>query len=79
MGNAILDWAARRGSWWPAVAGLLVAFIAYALDHPGAAWAWALFAAGLAMTAIRPLGTGQRRRILIRQARRLLDDRRATP
>jgi hypothetical protein len=69
---AVTDWAERRGSWWPAIAGLLAAFIVYAIGT-GYWWAWALTAAGLAMTVIRPAGTSLRGYFLVtagRQARR---------
>jgi hypothetical protein len=68
---AVTDWAERRGSWWPAVAGLLAMLIIYAIGT-GAWWAWALTALGLAMTAIRPAGTSLRGYFLVTAGRQAL-------
>jgi hypothetical protein len=69
---AAAKWTGRRGDWWLAVAGLSIANIAYAVNHPGAIWGWAAFGAGLAMTAIRPVGTGLYRRAQIRECEAIL-------
>jgi hypothetical protein len=74
--NRVLNWADRRGRWWVVLAGVLIACIAWAFPDGG--WVlWLLTAAGLVMTAIRPFGTQQRRRVLIRQAWRRLNEVRA--
>ena len=75
---AIVDGAARHGgSWWPAVTGLLIMFVIYAVTA-GALWAWGLVVAGLVMAAIHPAGTMLRHHLsiaevwqIMRQAREL--------
>ena len=53
----VSDWAARHGgSWWPAISGVDLTLIPYAVVTD-ALWAWLLALAGIIMIAIHPAGT----------------------
>lgn len=69
--NRALDFTEQRGGWWPLLAGALVGgSLAYAVL--GFWIAWIPLGLGLVMFALRPAGTSARRRLLIRQARRMV-------
>lgn len=51
--RAVVNWADRKGWWWPLAGGMLTGVVPLAFtDRLG--WVWALFAAGVVMMTIRP-------------------------
>lgn len=72
----LLNWAETRGNWWPFLAGFFLAYV-FAAAATGFWPLWLVSAAGLGMTALRPVGVRLWHRRLIAQTRQLLDEARA--
>jgi hypothetical protein len=72
--NKILDRAERFPLHIPVAAATLGYGIG-SLIH-GYWYGWVFFGVGIIFTAIRPFGTGLRRRIMIRQLRKIVDSHR---
>jgi len=70
--NTVLDRAERMGWWYPAFAGFLLGSGIDAAIFQSESFGWALLAAGIALSLIRPAGTSARRRHRIRQVRNVL-------
>jgi len=70
--DPVLDWSERR-TFWTTAAALLTGFgIGHLIQ---AEWyGFWMLVPGLALTAVRPFGTGLRRHMLVRQARQALSD-----